>query len=166
MRYFVLAFLLLSACAPPDVVQRTLSVSASGLDQVDEDAAPIYGSHADACYDSSETREAYDACIAPYDRIERALARFGRALRLAQRAKDSWRAGGEEDWPGVAACAREAALEAVRAIQAEGGTLVPPLILQALGLWDQFGGDCPTDGTEAAPPNPTEANPGLVEELD
>ncbi len=86
---------LLLACPPPDAAQRALSVTARALVEVDEAAAPAYGSaHAEAL-EESETREEYAAMMEPWNRLEEGLRLARVALLSAQESLDAWQSTSE-----------------------------------------------------------------------
>lgn len=143
MRYLILFFtLLMVGCGPPRVAQQSLTAAAVALDAVDEDTASIYRLKGEECRVENPDWDTFDSCMEPVYRVETAVRMSDRFLRAAQRAVNAWSEGGEEDWPGLAACARDALHNLLQGLEELEGVVAPALLRDALNLWRTFGGRC------------------------
>ncbi len=136
-----LAGIPLAGCSPPGWAQTATSTTAHALDEVDESTAGLYERRATTCRDASADWPAYDACMVSANRAEEGLRATDRWLRAAQRALDTWRDGGEEDWPGVAACLASAmslTLDGLAALDVD----VPDQLIAAIRLVSGVAGTC------------------------
>lgn len=136
--------LVLAACGgPPQALRRGTTAAAIGVAALDVQAAEAYTAAHTAALEASETREAYDAAMRPWDELETALRATSSSLAALEGVQNAWGAGGQENWLGVAACAA-VALERLMAAATAVGLELPAEVASALEMVGSFaGGACP-----------------------
>ncbi len=89
----ILPFMLLTACPPPELAQRALSVTSHVLVELDDISAEAYSHAHERVMESSQTREEYDTAMRPYDALERSLRISAVSLHTCQQALLAWQQG-------------------------------------------------------------------------
>jgi len=135
------AMLALVGCGgPPSEIQSALSITSRALVVVDEELSPRADAAGLECEDSSETLAEWRGCFRGWKTADAALTNAGRALRLAQLARDGWEQGSDSGSFFAAVPCLLVALEEL----AEGleglGVEIPEEITGALGLIGALGG--------------------------
>jgi hypothetical protein len=127
----------------PAAVRQTLGGVAIGVAALDGSAAEGYESAHHVALESSTTREQYEERMHAWDTLERALRTTSSSLYAADAALDSWDAGGDREWIGLAGCVAVAVRELVAAAEAVG-LEVPSQFARYLELGGQIAsGVCP-----------------------
>lgn len=135
-----LCFWLAYGCSPR-AAQAVLSTTSRAVVEVDRTTAGVYAERRVVCRDASASWADYDDCMEAANHVEEGLRAATRGLHAGQAAVDAWRHGGEEDWPGLAACIASALskiLAGAEALEIE----IPRLVNRAISLAAAFGGTC------------------------
>ena len=92
--------LLSSGCGGASVAdaQRYLTSGAEVVEDLDNDLAPLVTAATTRCDESTEYREDFLECMAPYAGIGWAVDGLRRTARIGQRVVDGWQAGAEDGW--------------------------------------------------------------------
>ncbi len=92
----ILPLMLLTACPPPELAQRALSVTSHVLVELDEVSAEAYTHAHEIAVIDSDTREQYDRVMGPYDALERSLRVAAVSLHTSQQALLAWQEGSSQ----------------------------------------------------------------------
>ena len=92
----ILPLMLLTACPPPELAQRALSVTSHVLVEIDQVSAEAYRSAHEIAVIEAESREQYDRLMDPYDSLERALRVAAVSLHTSQQALLAWQEGSSQ----------------------------------------------------------------------
>lgn len=156
---FVLA---VAGCSgPPRAAQTALSVTAESVAGADVLVAPRAAQAAQAARAAAREVEgfeaalaAYDAAMAPWVAVERALLEAKGALLALQAAYDAWEAGAEdgpERWRAAVACGFPILARVGEALL-RAGVELPPKLTRAMTLLLAFAeGQCPATSPEVTP---------------
>jgi hypothetical protein len=136
-----------SGCGgPPPAARQTLGGAAIGVASLDGAAAEGYERAHRVAMEESDTLERYELRMHPWDTLETALRVTSSSLFAADAALDSWGAGGEREWIGLAGCVAVALRELIAAATAVGLD-VPSQFERYLELGGQIAaGICPERG--------------------
>lgn len=135
---------LLAGCGgPPELVQRTITVTSTSVADFDARVGPVYRDTRERCREESATWEERDQCVGAWEELPRTLGIARSALHAAQHAAEAWDDGAEEGarWTDVVPCLAAALGDLVSVATAIGFQL-PAEIDTAIGLATSFGGSC------------------------
>ena len=133
---FVLGVALYSlvGCATPrKTAHRITAGAAEAVAIVDVEAAAYYAATARESLRQAESLADYRARMEGPDALEQGLRVAYEAVELAAGALDIWDEGGEEDWPGLAACVAVALVDLAELVEAAGLDL-PEALTDALDM--------------------------------
>lgn len=88
--------MLLTACPPPELAQRALSITSHVLVELDQVSAEAYTNAHEIALADSDTREEYDRVMRPYDALERSLRVAAVSLHTSQQALLAWQQGSSQ----------------------------------------------------------------------
>mgnify|MGYP001265352741 FL=1 len=92
----ILPLMLLTACPPPELAQRALSVTSHVLVELDEVSATAYTNAHEIALIEADSREQYDRLMDPYDSLERSLRVAAVSLHTSQQALLAWQQGSSQ----------------------------------------------------------------------
>ena len=92
----ILPLMLLTACPPPELAQRALSVTSHVLVELDEVSATAYTNAHEIAIIEADSREQYDRLMDPYDSLERSLRVAAVSLHTSQQALLAWQQGSSQ----------------------------------------------------------------------
>jgi len=142
--YFLLLLPLVGCGGAPQVTQQILDHTTRALVIADSTTiSRLYAEAEEPCYQESETREEYDSCVEPANRLQEATEGAAKALRALQAAKDAWDAGAADGaaWYALAPCAVTSLAQLIGALQSFGAD-VPEELGEAITALNGFGGTC------------------------
>ena len=92
----ILPLMLLTACPPPELAQRALSVTSHVLVELDEVSATAYTNAHEIALIEADSREQYDRLMAPSDSLERSFRVAAVSLHTSQQALLAWQQGSSQ----------------------------------------------------------------------